>query len=272
MKLPELSLVLFVTLSLTEVDCGTFTGSRINWCLAQLLPASSQSWHNHLLHYLADLTEYCVPYFELKNASYIDKILCEYATKVTKDYESLPVHRSPAKPAFAYLRRPKEEPPEPEPVYLNVYDLEKMHPVYQFLKCVYFHYKRLPLYQSSISFRGTEYFYGPQGLAMGSDGRTSFGEPNPRLLLGYETVSVDEFEQMLPTSTNGTTFVPKNYRFFEFNSNSWTNATLLTLYGHPIPSYIEQSTSKVNGTEMGRDFGKLAERYLHHAKEKPVRN
>lgn len=267
MKHPELSLVLFVVISLAAVDCGTFPVSRMRWCLAELFPMSSQRSLHHLLNFLTDFSEYCVQYAEFKNATFADDILCKFATKATQDYGSLEIHRLPAKPLFAYQKSPTEEPTAP--VYLNVYDLEKMHPVYQFFKCVYWHYMRRPLYQSSISFRGTEYYFGPRGLSMWHDGRTSFGEPNPRLLLTYENMTVAEFEQMLPTSANGIEFVAKNYRFLEFDSNAWTNETLLILYGQPIPSYIDQANLVAKDTQMTRSFSRFVQRYLLHDKGRP---
>ena len=273
-------LLLFICFAtcLAAVKCNKFPDEQISLCLAMLKPSK------HLLFFLKDVSKYCALYSELRNATNADEILCEYAIKLTSnssaDLNSDTIHEvdqarsanppQPARPSPIFMWRPKSTPGS-ELVQLNVYELEKAHPVLQFLKCIYPQPKRLPLFQTSFSFRGYEFFYGPRGVTTIPDGQSSLSVPRVRQLpLAYETVTVDEFREGLATTTDGPTpteFVAKNYYFLKFDSNNWTNETMLNIYGWPLPDYIEEAVPKFIRSEMGEIFGVFGQSYLYFTEE-----
>lgn len=176
-------------------------------------------------------------------------VLCEFAFE-TKQQVSVEKENVSGQNS---VRAKREIPlfPSGDSVYLNVYNLLVSHPLVRALKCIEPEFDSDALYQTSISYRGDEYYYGIDGVVRVPDGKSSFGSVRERMILGNLNLTRHEMQQHIDTLVELGDFTAEYYNLFTFNCNSFTDEFSLVFFDSPIDPSYQQTFTKLANSPLG---------------------
>ena len=107
------------------------------------------------------------------------------------------------------------------------------------------------IWHTGVCVFAREYFFGGDGVQDGVPGRTQYGSPVRRLVLGRTQLTQDAVRDLL-ASLAGTSFAPGTYRLLDYNCNTFSEcfASLLTGKNNPVPREVMDQVQRVLQTPL----------------------